>query len=341
MEEPSTKILSADQRALNAAADYAAADYGVCSPDRVIRGESTGTESLRVAHPDWLSFTVRAGSDRTVEWLRRALVQIFGLPASAWNPKKRGWRGYVSSVGLGALGLLAFGGERQKNTMHVQLYGQGCGCVRDWSAVRVWGESCDAIITRVDLAHDDYDGKVINIEQAVTWFQEGQFNTGGREPSHSITGDWLTDGSPKGRTFYVGKRQNGKLCRVYEKGKQLGKPDSPWCRVEIEWRNKDRKIPWSILTESDSYLSGAYPCLKFLARAHSRLRTQTSVAEITYDNLVKCARTAYGSLINVAMYRHRGDAEGVIAEFLREGSPRRLAELTPYLGQPRSTLNQS
>lgn len=43
----------------------------------------------------------------------------------------------------------------------------------------------------------------------------------------------------RGRTFYVGRRENGKLLRVYEKGKQLGAENSPWVRIELELHNKD------------------------------------------------------------------------------------------------------
>ena len=53
------------------------------------------------------------------------------------------------------------------------------------------------------------------------FYLTGQFNAGGNKPSCSQQGNWIeADGS--GRTFYVGKRKNGKLLRVYEKGKQLG-----------------------------------------------------------------------------------------------------------------------
>ena len=58
---------------------------------------------------------------------------------------------------------------------------------------------------------------------------------------------------------------NGKMLRIYEKGKQLGDSESPWVRVEAELRNKSRVIPWDALTRPGSYLAGAYPCLAYLS----------------------------------------------------------------------------
>ena len=72
---------------------------------------------------------------------------------------------------------------------------------------------------------DRFDGNP-SVDDAVTFYQSNQFNAGGNRPSCSQLGNWIVpDGS--GRTFYVGKRKNGKLLRVCEKGKQLGDSESP------------------------------------------------------------------------------------------------------------------
>ncbi len=46
-----------------------------------------------------------------------------------------------------------------------------------------------------------------------------------------------------GRTLYIGKRENGKMLRIYEKGKHLGNPVSSWVSVELELKGKNRIIP--------------------------------------------------------------------------------------------------
>ena len=48
----------------------------------------------------------------------------------------------------------------------------------------------------------------------------------------SLAGDWW--GGNKGRTVYIGARENGELARIYEKGKQQGDPASAWTRIELE-----------------------------------------------------------------------------------------------------------
>jgi len=89
---------------------------------------------------------------------------------------------------------------------------------------------------------DDYEGRY-SLNWAVEQYYNNQFNGGGNRPSCGQRGNWLfPDGN--GRTFYVGKRKNGKLIRIYEKGKQLGDPNSPWVRWEVEQHNRQREIPW-------------------------------------------------------------------------------------------------
>ncbi len=47
--------------------------------------------------------------------------------------------------------------------------------------------------------------------------------------------------------------------RIYEKGKQLGDPESPWVRWELELHNTDREIPFDVLLQPGRYVAGAYP----------------------------------------------------------------------------------
>jgi DNA relaxase NicK len=68
----------------------------------------------------------------------------------------------------------------------------------------------------------------------------------------------------------VGKRKNGKLLRVYEKGKQLGDESSPWVRWELELHNRDRVIPWEVLLEPVQDFKLRI-CYKFLTRITNEL----------------------------------------------------------------------
>lgn len=309
---------------------------GVRSPRRVTRGETSRTVneckavgagapgepgSLSLALIDWFAFSLKLSS---LHDLLTDLQQVFSLPVTSLVPNGRGWFGYKHRVDLGPYGLLAYGGESQQGTIHVELNGKGCALVQDWAGVKAWGERNQVTLTRVDLAHDDFQGEQVSIDHAVRWYREGGFTTGGRPPASDVAGDWLTEGSPKGRTLYIGTREAGKLTRVYEKGKEQGDPLSPWCRVEVEFRNKGRVIPWDVLTRAGEYLAGAYPCLEFLSTVQQRIKTIQKAAAITYDRMVAWVRTAAGKALYVMQHVHGGNAAEVLEKVMRPGVPDRL-----------------
>jgi len=301
------------------------------SPVQVTRGE---TSTPHLAHIDWLAFTVHPDQGRNWCWLRAVLEDIFNIPANTWHGTGRKWSGYTHRVDLihpgewgerVPLGLVAYGGESQRGTMHASLNAQACARIMDWHRVREWGDSVAAVITRVDAAHDDFEGKTVTIEQARTWYLEGQFSSNGRPPAAELVDDL---GSGKGKTFYIGHRAYGKLARFYEKGKKEGDPYSPWLRIEVEWRNKNRTIPWDIVLNTGHYLAGAYPCLQYLSIKQAKIKTLQRAATINYEHMVKWLRTSAGKGLNV-MLLVEGDAKSVLEKVRRDGAPKRLE---PYVG---------
>jgi len=194
------------------------------SPVLVTRGKTTHTN--QVAHIDWLAFTVKPAEGRDWRWLRKALEDIFNIPEKAWVGTNRKWSGYQHRVDLILpldrgesinLGLVGYGGKSQKGTMHISLNAQACARITNWSLIYEWGESTSAAITRVDAAHDDFEGETININIIRKWHEDGLFNYNGRPPTAQLIDDL---GSGKGKTFSVGKRGNAKYIRCYEKGKK-------------------------------------------------------------------------------------------------------------------------
>lgn len=293
-----------------------------CEPRPVTRGESHSG----IAHVDWLACTFLPGAGGFAS----IIESVFLIPRDRWVTRPGGWQGYATRIDLGGLGLLAYGGEHQRGTVHLELNAHGCARVRDWNAVRVWCESCGVKITRIDLAHDDFSGRTVSVQQAQDWFADGQFITSGRAPLARLLDDL---GSGRGKTLYVGQRQNGKLCRIYEKGKQLGDPSSPWCRVEVEFRAKSRVIPPDVLVKASSYLAGAYPCLAYLSEHQDKVRTLKKSAEIGYARMVECLRTQYGPALNVMLRAEGGDPFAVLFQTMRPGVPKRLSHL-PLPGMP-------
>lgn len=315
--------------------DVAAAAPGTCaasgatgarpgaepSPRVVTRGETTGVDGNTTALVDWLGFTLRLSPGQTLAWLASSLETLFNVPQGCWEDSGRGWFGYERRISLGSYGLLAFGGSAQQGTYHVELNSHGCGLIRDWNAIRLWGAVYEANITRIDLAHDDFDARTIDVATALRWLSEGRFTTNGRPPCGEL---WDDLGSGRGKTLYVGGRKSGKLVRFYEKGKQLGDPASQWVRAEVELKNKGRVVPWEAVTSPGLYFAGAYPALAFLSATQCRLQTIQRGGQISYDAMVNTLRRQGGKALGVMCKVHQGDAAAVLARVVREGVPGRL-----------------
>lgn len=298
------------------------------------------TASPEVAHIDWLalSFSPAKGEGDSIAQLLAQLAPLLGLPCIPAVSKGRGWNGYTTRHDLTngqdvPLGLIASGGERQRGTIHVELNAHACALVQNWHDFKAWVDENAARLTRSDLAYDDLEGQTFTMQKMADWYQQGEFNCGGRQPSHTLAGDWLADSSPSGRTLYIGKRENGKMLRIYEKGKQLGDTASPWVRVELELRGKNRIIPSDVLINPGKYLAGSFRCLNFLSIVQEKIRTITKAATISYARAVEHARLMVGKLVNVMMMVAGGDAFQVISELNRDGYPERLKNYADFLPQ--------
>lgn len=208
-------------------------------------------------------------------------------------------------------GLVCWGGSNLG--CMISLTGAGCQSVNMADLHKALKNLPGVRITRVDLAHDDYAGKR-DIEWAKEQAENKGFMLSNRPPAYTYIESGhlysldaglrkklnksLGYKADKGRSFYVGSRTSGKLYRCYEKGKQLGKTDSPWVRHEMELRNIDREIPLDVLLNPTTYLAGAYPCMAFLDTEQTRIETVKRSCKVTYENAVAHAAKQAGRLIN-------------------------------------------
>lgn len=301
---------------------------GAAAPRAVTRGESLNSKSGGVII-DHLAFTFDGAElsiPKILDWLHVATGHRFsGIPGG-------GIHGFTDTLrlvahveaGYQAVGFLAWGGASQAGRAWVQLSGAGCALVRDWSAVYTLIVSgCpDAKITRVDLAKDLLEGER-TVEDAVEAYKGGAFGVGGRMPSSSLTGDWIN--VKGGRTVYIGKARNGKMLRVYEKGRQLGNADSPWTRFEVQLGNRSRVIPADVLLRPGDYFAGAYPYLAELVEEHPELiKTTAQEGSISLSRLLGFLRSSYGRVINAALQVGADPAE-LIHEVRLLGLPRRVS----------------
>jgi phage replication initiation protein len=312
------------------------ADAATLAPRTVIRGESHGeyVPGLRAIDPvriltDWLNITFPfSGTEDALEAFVQGFTEATEERLGGMTSRERGLHGYSNSFAFDRGGaLFACGGQRF--TGFLSLSSEACALVPDWARlVRFGRDTLSGRITRWDGAIDDFYG-AYSVDVAVNLYLSGEFNAGGRCPSYNQVGPWLAPGDG-GRTFYVGNRKNGKLLRVYEKGRQLGFRSSAWTRWEVEFHNIDRVVPWEVLLRPDEYLAGAYPCMQWVGDKRSRIQAIKAQDEMSYGRHMESLRRSYGPMVH-EMLRREGNSDRVVAMLSREGVPRRLAFSTEYL----------
>jgi phage replication initiation protein len=258
---------------------------------------------------DWINFTCGDDSfewqtndcdlseERTVCDASLTLEGIFGFGVTKKLPNGRNF--YNAAYSLGDdWGFLAIGGQR--GTIQISVSGTGLAAARDgWeSRLMAWlnTKAKRPKLTRVDVAHDCYDGQY-TVDQARDEYRAGGADCRGRMPVCEERGDWYR---PKGagRTFYIGKRTNGKFARIYEKGKQLGDPTSEWVRVEVEFKSVDRIIPHDILVNPGKYLAGAYPMFEWISKKAERIATIKKALAAGYEKSIRYAQRQIGGTLN-------------------------------------------
>lgn len=303
-----------------------AAGQDASSPRLVTRGESS-PNVLPSTHPyaaltDFLTVTFPfACGESGVSPFFLELCQTIGIGLGNLNERKGGLEGFKRSYLFDFHGAqFAFGGQNGRAML--RLPGAACAVVGDWAAFASFLQSrIQGRITRWDGAVDDFDG-TRTVDDAVRWYKAGEFNAGGNQPLCSVSGNWVTP-DMRGRTFYVGRRGNGKLMRVYEKGKQLGNPHSPWVRFELELHNKDREIPFDVLLRPGHYVAGSFPCMSWVSDEALRIRTIQNQRRIAYDVAVYWAGHSFGKLVSY-MERVEGNPDAVLGKLRRPGIPARL-----------------
>lgn len=289
---------------------------------------SAVTSPVSGALIDWLSVTIQLPppSDLHRDYLIGELSQVLDIPQNLIAFSDKGWMGYTSRLLLGAgscYGFVAFGGESQRNTVSIQLTGTYCKTRESWNELARWCIRHSGKITRVDVAYDDFDGSEITLPAAKQLFLDGKFrSSNGRAPN----GRYIDDlGSDAGCTLYVGDRRSGKFCRIYEKGKQLGDKTSPWVRVEVEYRSKDRLIGWDVLDFPGDYLSGAYEPFSVFSAKQSVIKTIKNVRKASIVAAKDWFRSAAGSTINLLLkYEYGGDVSQLFDDAVRMRIPARF-----------------
>lgn len=228
-----------------------------------------------------------------------------------------------------AVAFVAWGGEHVRGRANIQVSGTGCSVINHWDRVQEFVDSANARLTRVDVAVDLLEGEY-TVDDAAQWYKDGEFNIN-RKPKHRTLGPWLEPEQGTGRTLEVGTRKNGKMCRIYEKGKQLGDPASEWVRFEGELHNIDREIPSDILTNPSPYFSGMYPCFEQLLEfAATRIKTEQTQGDTTIERLKSCLNASYGKALYVMRLQSHDHAD-LLDDLQQVGVPKRLLRSSLHL----------
>lgn len=313
------------------------------APEAGIGPESnTGQKTSQLAAPiiDWCAVTFPKGTLKALGLsdYHQLLAFVFGtagkvalgeIQQKVWNFFP--WSGVMTDETNSLAGRI---GLNDKGETHISLTGQGCKHVQDWHHVAECIEKVGGRLTRVDIAVDDFAGQQVNIEAFRAHVAAGDFTSNGRPPLCQFVDDC---GSNKGCTLYIGQRGYKQLC-VYEKGKQLGDPESPYTRCELRLYNKHHVIEPSVLHDPKPFFKGAYECLALyidgeLEKLEAKERQTDPSARAMFKNLHRQCGRDFGLLIQA--FGEEAVVEVIKQRIAREGRPRRfksyVGDLPSYL----------
>ena len=271
---------------------------------------------------DWLSYRTKAEIPAVIAGLRDVFGEFGGKVSTM--PRKGGWMGFEQAADLSIdrmkVGMMAYGGTAQKGWVTVNLTGKGCDWVPDWQvADEVLADQEHYQARRVDIALDTCHREVTH-ESMVAAYRDGQFSIYRKPPTMKQI---LSD---EGSTVYIGKRDQGKFLRGYQKGYELiknfpagsvtqidGIPIEDFYRVELELKAKGAPLPADLIENRDSYFAGSYPYLQTLIEAQpvifkqGRERDPQRNLAAALENI----RRQYGPTIYTALAAYGGDVGAV------------------------------
>lgn len=234
------------------------------------------------------------------------------------------------------VGVIELGGTstiRKDGTVscRVELTGDGCrifnraseahgdGHAKRWLALRAKLEATSGRLTRLDICADDVAG-LYPVSLAQSWWASGEFDNRGQRPKARLYDDL---GSRDGKTFYVGSASSERQLRVYEKGREMGDPDSEWVRYEAQFRASSRKeLPLDMLRDPSAYLLGAYPVLRFIQACAERIAITKEGQKATWKSVRRHLKRQYGATLNFMVANTVSDS--ALARLVRSLTSERL-----------------
>jgi phage replication initiation protein len=287
---------------------------------------------------DWLGFRTQETPAAALEGLRAAFGPV-GPQIQARN-RKGGWKGYTQSadVYLGGMhiGLMAYGGDNQKNWVMASISGDGCEWIPDW-------EEAESAITelaafqprRIDIALDVFKGESSH-EHVVEAYRAGRFITSGKPPKMTCI---IPEDPNDGRSAYVGTRSSDKFFRGYDKGREMaaghpnlthidGVPIEDIYRLELELKAKTAPLPEDIIDKRDQYFAGAYPYLQSVLDVEPEvfMRRRERGPQLQLQAALANMRKTYGNTLFTALMAYQGDVSAVWDHIVGKEHNQKLVE---------------
>lgn len=209
----------------------------------------------------------------------------------------------------------------------VSLTGQGCQHVRNWRWVHQVATDLDAKLSRLDIAVDDLTGETFDVHHFLRLYKQGDFVMNGRPPEGRFVDDL---GNQKGCSLYIGKKGHKEL-NVYEKGKQLGDPESKHTRCELRLYAARTELPLDALINPGKYFAGAYPMLAaYIIGEAERLHARERMVNASAKAMVRFLRNQAGTAFNciVESVGEEFAMEVLRAYIARPGRPGRFKSIT-------------
>jgi DNA relaxase NicK len=226
----------------------------------------------------------------------------------------------------------SFKWDIKKQLLQLELSGYGCRYIQSsdlaYQPIYALLSQYEGVITRVDIALDDFTGKFNTRYVDKSYFNGDYDPKRGQGPRKQNLGS----SKEKGRSRYIGCFGSHKYLLVYEKGKQLGFPIGShryinWTRHELSLRRKNNHvIDFDVLLEPDREFVGAFPKVhkRLIKNVKPRCPIRDTALEVSNSlcRSVASSKYQYGK-INNGLYELLGDAEQTLSLLTREGKSKK------------------
>lgn len=204
---------------------------------------------------DWLQFTLvdqdanEEDASKKINFTN-TIIQVLGLNVNDFIQLPYGKLGYTSQLFSNFIWVLYDGAPSMG--VHVIISGKGCRIYETQNNLVELVKRIDKVngrLTRIDIAIDDFTGKVIPFGRLKNDIIKANLVTKWKNSTEIIKRKNKT-GQVIGHTLYLGSRQSKIFFRLYDKAMQLDL-ETIWTRLELEIKSSYAENVQKLLTEKN------------------------------------------------------------------------------------------